>query len=57
MCIRDRGMDNLVELGRIFGVPVDAILRPDSRLPESESAEPENLSLIHISRCGPPNRQ
>ena len=29
------GMDNLVELGRIFGVPVDAILRPDSRLPES----------------------
>lgn len=38
------GMDNLVELGRIFGVPVDAILRPDSRLPESESAEPENAA-------------
>ena len=38
------GMDNLVELGRIFGVPVDTILRPDSRLPESESAEPENAA-------------
>ena len=38
------GMDNLVELGRIFGVPVDAILRPDSRLPESESTEPENAA-------------
>ncbi len=36
--------DNLVELGRIFGVPVDTILRPDSRLPESESAEPENAA-------------
>ncbi len=30
-------MDNLMELSRIFGVPVDTLLRPDSVLPDGDS--------------------
>ncbi len=35
-------MDNLMELSRIFGVPVDTLLRPDGVLPDGDSkTEPE----------------
>lgn len=37
-------MDNLVELGRLFGVPVDTLLRPDATLPERQAAEGVKIS-------------
>ena len=39
-------MDNLVELSRVFGVPVDTILRPEEDLPgrERETTDGVNIS-------------
>lgn len=37
-------MDNLVELGRLFGVPVDTLLRPDEPLPD-KAQPPEGVKL------------
>lgn len=38
-------MDNLVELSRLFGVPVDTLLRPDEPLPDKEQQPPEGVKL------------
>ena len=38
-------MDNLVELSRLFGVPVDTLLRPDEPLPGKEQQPPEGVKL------------
>lgn len=38
-------MDNLVELGRLFDVPVDTLLRPDEPLPD-KAQPPEGVKLI-----------
>lgn len=38
-------MDNLVELSRLFGVPVDTLLRPDEPLPDKEQQMPEGVKL------------
>lgn len=37
-------MDNLVELSRLFGVPVDTLLRPDEPLPD-KTQPPEGVKL------------
>lgn len=38
-------MDNLVELSRLFGVPVDTLLRPDEPLPDKEQKSSEWMKL------------
>lgn len=38
-------MDNLVELSRLFGVPVDTLLRPDEPLPGKEQKPSEGVKL------------
>ncbi|WP_346705056.1 helix-turn-helix domain-containing protein [uncultured Agathobaculum sp.] len=38
-------MDNLVELSRLFGVPVDTLLRPDEPLPGKQQKPPEGVKL------------
>ena len=38
-------MDNLVELSRLFGVPVETLLRPDEPLPGKEQQPPEGVKL------------
>lgn len=38
-------MDNLVELSRLFGVPVDTLLRPDEPLPSKEQNPSEGVKL------------
>lgn len=38
-------MDNLVELSRLFGVPVDTLLRPDEPLPNKDQQPPEGVKL------------
>lgn len=38
-------MDNLVELSRLFGVPVDTLLRPDEPLPDRTQQPPEGVKL------------
>lgn len=43
-------MDNLVELSRLFGVPVDTLLRPEEELPGRERETPEG---VKISAEGP----
>lgn len=39
-------MDNLVELSRLFGVPVDTILRPDEPLPGKTQQPPEGVNVV-----------
>ena len=38
-------MDNLVELSRLFGVPVDTILRPEEDLPGRERETPDGVNI------------
>ena len=38
-------MDNLVELSRLFGVPVDTILRPEEELPGKGQQPPEGVRI------------
>lgn len=38
-------MDNLVELSRLFGVPVDTLLRPEEELPGREQEPPEGVKI------------
>lgn len=38
-------MDNLVELSRLFGVPVDTLLRPDEPLPNKEQKPPDGVNI------------
>ncbi|MGO5027440.1 helix-turn-helix domain-containing protein [Candidatus Agathobaculum pullicola] len=38
-------MDNLVELSRLFGVPVDTLLRPDEPLPDKEKKPSEGITI------------
>lgn len=38
-------MDNLVELSRLFGVPVDTLLRPDEPLPDKEQQPEDSVKL------------
>lgn len=38
-------MDNLVELSRLFGVPVDTLLRPEEELPGRERETPEGVKI------------
>lgn len=51
------GMDNLVELARLFGVPVDTLLRPDEPLPgKSEQSEEQNPpETVSIDDCSDPH--
>ena len=45
-------MDNLMELSKLFGVPVDTLLRPDAELTpkEEETAETESQPVRNVSR-------
>lgn len=45
-------MDNLMELSKLFGVPVDTLLRPDAELTpkEEEPAETESQLVRNVSR-------
>ena len=38
-------MDNLVELSRLFGVPVDTLLRPEEELPGREQEPSEGVKI------------
>lgn len=38
-------MDNLMELSRLFGVPVDTLLRPEEALPGKETEPPEGVKI------------
>lgn len=45
-------MDNLMELSKLFGVPVDTLLRPDAELMQRQRTRMNRGRVQRISRSG-----